>query len=137
MDKAIINTSVLGPDSKFVVNDNLAFGGKGSSSVKSLSSVHPLEKKLSQHDKKQEEISMNILKNIQGMHAPLRLHMEKQALKLADAGHLPCLYRHNASMDALTGRDMRLDFEDFLATPFDSEVATNPQLAIERHLNIF
>lgn len=44
---------------------------------------------------------MHILQKMQGIHAPLRLHMEKQAVK--DVGHLPCLYRHNALSDALTG----------------------------------
>lgn len=57
-----------------------------------------------QHDKKQNEVNMNILQKMQGMHAPLRLHMERQAVK--DVGHLPCLYRHNALMDALTGKFM-------------------------------
>ena len=42
-----------------------------------------------------------MLKKMQGMHAPLRLHMEKMAVK--DVGHLPCLHRHNALLDALTG----------------------------------
>ena len=53
------------------------------------------------HAAKQEEIDMGMLRKMQGLHAPLRLHMEKMAVK--DAGHLPCLYRHNAMLDALTG----------------------------------
>lgn len=44
---------------------------------------------------------MAMLRNIQGLHAPLRLHMEKLAVK--NIGHLPCLQRHNALLDALTG----------------------------------
>lgn len=44
---------------------------------------------------------MKTLRMMQGLHAPLRLHMEKLAVK--DIGHLPCLYRHNALSDALTG----------------------------------
>lgn len=39
---------------------------------------------------------------MQGLHAPIRLHMEKLAVK--DIGHLPCLHRHNAMLDALTGK---------------------------------
>jgi proteasome maturation protein len=54
-----------------------------------------------QHSQKQEEINMRMLRTMQGLHAPIRLHMEKLAVK--DIGHLPCLHRHNAMLDALTG----------------------------------
>ena len=60
------------------------------------------------HAAKQEEIDMGMLRKMQGLHAPLRLHMEKMAVK--DVGHLPCLYRHNAMLDALTGKTFVLFF---------------------------
>ena len=98
---------------------------------------------------------MHVLQKMQGIHAPLRLHMEKQAVK--DVGHLPCLYRHNALADALTGnlrdkfrlfntsgvtldflgRDVTLEFEDFLNTPLNSESAAHPHVVVDRHLGIF
>jgi proteasome maturation protein len=42
-----------------------------------------------------------MLTKTQGLHAPLRMAMEKKALQ--NVGHLPCLNRHNALLDALTG----------------------------------
>ena len=54
-----------------------------------------------QHSKKQDEMSNLMLRKTQGLHAPLRLVMEKNALK--EVGHMPFLHRHNALMDALTG----------------------------------
>lgn len=75
-----------------------------------------------------------MLKKMQGMHAPLRLHMEKMAVK--DVGHLPCLHRHNALLDALTGDDVTMEFEDFLNCPRDSEVMGIPHMMIEKQLGI-
>ena len=103
---------------------------------------------------------MGMLRKMQGLHAPLRLHMEKMAVK--DVGHLPCLYRHNAMLDALTGEtiyfflnclfrflinlfllhyfdkgnDMRMQFEDFLNFPKDAEMVSHPHLAIERQMGM-
>ena len=54
---------------------------------------------------------MGMLRKMQGLHAPLRLHMEKQAVK--DVGHLPCLYRHNAMLDALTGQNILIIFHSY------------------------
>lgn len=47
---------------------------------------------------------MKMLRMTQGLHAPIRLQMEKLAIK--DIGHLPFLHRHNALLDALTGKDL-------------------------------
>ena len=42
-----------------------------------------------------------MLTKMQGIHAPMRLIMERKAVR--NIGHLPCLHRHNALLDALTG----------------------------------
>nr|CAG4649845.1 EOG090X0J8E [Scapholeberis mucronata]SVE94005.1 EOG090X0J8E [Scapholeberis mucronata] len=96
--------------------------------------AHPLQEALKKHDKKKEDIDMRILRSMQGLHAPMRLQMEKQSLK--NIGHLPCLHRHNALLDALTGKDTTLDFEDFLNQPQYSEVMGQPHVMIERHLGL-
>ena len=46
---------------------------------------------------------MKMLRNLQGLHAPLRLVMERKAVQ--NVGHLPCLHRHNVMLDALTGEN--------------------------------
>jgi proteasome maturation protein len=54
-----------------------------------------------QYFDKSTQMDMAILKKTQGLHAPLRLQMERNAtLKV---GHLPFLPRHNASFKVLTG----------------------------------
>nr|CAG4651490.1 EOG090X0J8E [Simocephalus serrulatus]SVE94626.1 EOG090X0J8E [Simocephalus serrulatus] len=105
---------------------------KKNRALDTLSAAHPLEAALVKHDKKQEEIDMRMLRTMQGLHAPIRLHMEKLAVK--DIGHLPCLHRHNAMLDALTGRDTTMEFEDFLNNPQDSEIMGQPHMMIEREL---
>nr|CAG4643634.1 EOG090X0J8E [Ilyocryptus agilis] len=95
---------------------------------------HPLQNVLLQHAKKEEEVNLKMLMKLQGLHMPLRLHMEKVAVK--DIGHLPCLHRHNALLDALTGRDSTIDFEDFLNDPRDTEAKGQPHLVIEKHLGM-
>ncbi len=48
-----------------------------------------------------EQMDFAMLRKVQGIHAPLRLQMERKAtLKV---GHLPFLPRHNASYNVLTG----------------------------------
>nr|CAG4646719.1 EOG090X0J8E [Macrothrix elegans] len=117
------NHKSLGVGTFYDVKEPMLYGGS-----------HPLEEILPKHKNKQEELDMKMLRNMQGLHAPLRLHMEKAAVK--DIGHLPCLFRHNALQDALTGRDTTFEFEDFLNTPQDMEAMGHPHLMIERHLNM-
>nr|CAG4649010.1 EOG090X0J8E [Polyphemus pediculus] len=109
-------------------------GSLRSQALDSLSVAHPLQEALIKHNLKKEELSMNMLRRIQGLHAPLRLNMEKRAMR--DVGHLPCLYRHNAMLDALTGNDMNMDFEDFLNHPRESEAMGMPSLMIEKQFRI-
>merc|ERR1712179_672510 len=126
-----INTCPTGIESAYDVKDAMIFGCKKENS---LSYAHPLQSGLEKHTAKQKEIELGMLKKLQGIHAPLRLHMEKKAVK--DIGHLPFLHRHNALMDALTGDDMTMEFEDFLNCPQDSEVMGMPHMMVEKHLGI-
>ena len=107
-----------------------------------------------QHAAKQEELEFQMLRKLQGIHAPLRIKMERMAVK--DVGHLPCFHRHNALLDALTGiisnydvllfewisrkllpgNDKTMEFEDFLNCPRDVEVAGTPHMVIEKQLGM-
>nr|CAG4647563.1 EOG090X0J8E [Megafenestra aurita]SVE92775.1 EOG090X0J8E [Megafenestra aurita] len=124
----------VGVESTYDVKDVMLFGVSKNRALDSISSGHPLEAALIKHAQKKEEIDMRMLRTMQGLHAPIRLHMEKLGVK--DIGHLPCLHRHNALLDALTGKDTTLDFEDFLNNPQDSEIMGQPHVMIERHLGM-
>jgi len=110
-------------------------GLNSSRPIDALNASHPLERSLPKHAAKQNEIDVKMLTKMQGIHAPMRLIMERKAVR--NIGHLPCLHRHNALLDALTGRDMEMQFEDFLGSPIDSEKMVAPHACIEKQLGIF
>ncbi|KAK4016458.1 proteasome maturation protein isoform X2 [Daphnia magna] len=124
----------IGVEANYDVKDAMLFGVKKSRTLDSFTTCHPLEVALVKHSQKQEEINMRMLRTMQGLHAPIRLHMEKLAVK--DIGHLPCLHRHNAMLDALTGKDTTIEFEDFLNNQIDSEIMGQPHVMIERQLGM-
>nr|CAG4650639.1 EOG090X0J8E [Sida crystallina] len=135
MDSALkMNSCSLGVGASYDVKDSMTNGVTTGRPIDTLNASHPLEQSLPKHTAKQTEVSMNMLTRIQGLHAPLRLAMEKKAVQ--NTGHLPCLFRHNAMLDALTGRDMDLEFEDFLNTPLDAEKMGTPHMVIEKHFGI-
>lgn len=69
-----------------------------------------------QHEIKQDQLRLDLLKKTQGIHAPLRLLMEK---KLASGvGRLPFLKSSNLMLDVIDGRQEYLDFSDFFKGNF-------------------
>lgn len=99
-----------------------------------LGVTHPLEVSEKNFHLNQEKMNMAMLRNIQGLHAPLKLTMEmKFASKI---GHLPFLQRSNFQHDVLTGKHLDIGFEDILNTPELCEVAGQPHAVIERSLGI-
>nr|SVE74570.1 EOG090X0J8E [Daphnia barbata] len=135
MEKSINkDTCPIGVEANYDVKDAMLFGVRKNRTLDSLTAAHPLEVALIKHSQKQEEIDMRMLRTMQGLHAPIRLHMEKLAVK--DLGHLPCLHRHNAMLDALTGKDSTIEFEDFLNNQQDLEIMGHPHIMIERQLGM-
>nr|CAG4642937.1 EOG090X0J8E [Evadne anonyx] len=129
-----MNTCPIGIATECDVKDAMVFGLNSCKKENILSSEHPLQSALQKHAAKKQELEVSMLNKLQGMHAPLRLHMEKMAVK--DIGHLPCLHRHNALLDALTGNDETMEFEDFLNTSRDAEVMGVPHMMIEKQLGM-
>lgn len=79
-------------------------------------------------------MNMQVLRNTQGLHAPLRIAMElKSASKV---GHLPFLKSSNIMMESLTGRDLEIMPEDLFNTGEFSEVAGMPHAVVEKSLGI-
>lgn len=77
---------------------------------------------------------MAILRNTQGMHAPLRLAMEFKAAK--QIGRLPFLPSSNIMLETLTGRDVEIGPEDVFNLPEFREVVGQPHAVVERSVGI-
>jgi len=112
--------------------DPLIHGLAARSKTSQLLSQHPLEHLEKTHWSRIEQTEMAMLRKIQGLHAPLKLQMERKSV--AKVGHLPFLPRHNVAHDVLTGRDETISFEDFLGHPRDPEIMGQPHAMMEKKL---
>ncbi|XP_014782188.1 proteasome maturation protein [Octopus bimaculoides] len=99
-----------------------------------LVASHPLELSEKHYAGKNEAMDFANLRKIQGIHAPLRLKMER--LAVAKVQHLPCLPSSNVLLDTLMGNDDILEFGDILNTHEFSETMTDPHILMEAQLNI-
>ncbi|XP_015177479.1 PREDICTED: proteasome maturation protein [Polistes dominula] len=95
---------------------------------------HPLEASVLNHKKNEERMNMVLLRNSQGLHAPLRLAMELKAA--GKIGRLPFLPSSNIMRDVILGRDEEIGFEDILNTPEFREQMGQPHAVIEKSLGI-
>ncbi|KAF7405077.1 proteasome maturation protein [Vespula maculifrons] len=95
---------------------------------------HPLEASELNHKKNQECMNMVLLRNAQGLHAPLRLAMELKAAE--KVGRLPFLPSSNIMRDVILGRDEEIGFEDILNTPEFREQMGQPHAVVEKSLGI-
>lgn len=75
-----------------------------------------------------------MLRNIQGLHAPLRIAMELKAAK--KVGRLPFLSSSNAMFESLTGRDLEISPEDIFNTSEFQMVAGQPHAVCERSIGL-
>jgi len=63
---------------------------------------------LFQYQKNQDRMNMILLRNIQGLHAPLRIAMELRATE--KIGRLPFLPSSNVMRDVLLGQDQDIRY---------------------------
>ncbi|KAK2550888.1 Proteasome maturation protein [Acropora cervicornis] len=107
----------------------------GFANVKSeLISTHPLEASEKNFLPNQEKLEFKMLRNTQGLQAPLKLQMERaMASKIQ---RLPCLPSSMIALDTLMGTDECIGFEDFLNVAGDSEVTCDPHLTMEYKLGL-
>ncbi|XP_054262915.1 proteasome maturation protein [Macrosteles quadrilineatus] len=97
-------------------------------------SSHPVEESEKNFVAMQERREMTILRNTQGLHAPLRLAMERRAAQ--QVGRLPFLPSSNLQLEVLRGDDVTLDFNDILNTPDMREGLYQPHAVVERNLGL-
>lgn len=119
-------------EGQFGVPDLMKTGLGGARS--SLDTVHPLAQSERNYRQNVHKMNMQVLRNTQGLHAPLRIAMElKSARKI---GHLPFLKSSNIMMESLTGKDLEIMPEDLFNTGEFTEVAGMPHAVVEKSLGI-
>lgn len=77
---------------------------------------------------------MSLLRNTQGLHAPLKIAMELKAAN--KVGRFPFLESSNIMRDVLTGTDTEMGFEDILNVPELREIMGQPHAMVEKSLGI-
>ncbi|CAK1551859.1 unnamed protein product [Leptosia nina] len=107
--------------------------GLGSTRNK-LAVAHPLQVSEKNYHLNEEKMNMAMLRNIQGLHAPMKLSMEKRFTN--KIGRLPFLPSSNLQCDVLTGRYLDIGFEDILNVPELREVAGQPHAVVERSMGL-
>ncbi|XP_006012796.1 proteasome maturation protein [Latimeria chalumnae] len=108
---------------------------KGFSSVKNeLLPCHPLELSEKNFQLTHDKMNFTTLRNIQGLHAPLKLQMEYKAVKQIQ--RLPFLPSSNIALDILRGNDECIGFEDILNDPTECEVMGEPHIMVEYKLGL-
>nr|UCK81626.1 proteasome maturation protein [Arenicola marina] len=99
-----------------------------------LTQSHALEYSEKHWRENKQKLDMAMLRNMQGIHAPLRLQMEQRTAN--KVGRLPCMHSSRIMIDNLMGNLDVLDFEDILNNPMDAEVMGQPHALVERDMKI-
>lgn len=99
--------------------------------IDKMQPIHPIEMSERNFDKNQENAWATHLKKVQGLHAPLKLKMERKAVE--HAGHFPCIStRSNLLMDVLKGNDGSVSFDDVFGQPEHYEGMAQPHDSINK-----
>lgn len=100
-----------------------------------VTAKHPLEHRLAEWENTQEELKMNLARNMYGMHAPIKMAMERSlVVKARGPSMLP--RQSNVGLDILMGKDESIDFEDFLNVPELSTEMVDAHTVMEHQLGI-
>lgn len=133
--KARPTTEVTGSHSTdtYGVHDVLRYGVTSAKS--SITSSHPLEQSERNYEANREELAYDTLRHAQGLHAPLKLKMER--MLVSKTQRMAPLLSSNMSLDTLTGRSETVDFSDYLNVVGDSEIDINGHAIMQRKLKMF
>ncbi|CAH1159475.1 unnamed protein product [Phaedon cochleariae] len=96
--------------------------------------AHPVASSEREYRNNIDKMNMTMLRNTQGLHAPLRIAMELKSAK--KIGRLQFLPSSNIMHDILTGRDLEVGPEDVFNTPEFLELSGQPHAMVERSLGI-
>ncbi|XP_023164211.1 proteasome maturation protein [Drosophila hydei] len=100
-----------------------------------LAHVHRLRDSELNYADHKYNIDMQMLRNREGLGAPLKMGMDRFAAK--QVGRLPFLQSSNLMDDVLTGRCDEISFQDFLGLPENYENLRQPHAVVEKSLGIY
>uniref|UniRef100_A0A9J8B060 Proteasome maturation protein n=2 Tax=Cyprinus carpio TaxID=7962 RepID=A0A9J8B060_CYPCA len=118
----------------YILNPSFCCDYRFSSVKNELLPSHPLELSEKNFQLNQDKMNFNTLRNIQGLHAPLKLQMEYRAARQIQ--RLPFLPSSNLALDTLRGSDDTIGFEDILNDPVQSEMMGDPHIMTEYKLGV-
>ncbi|ESO83850.1 hypothetical protein LOTGIDRAFT_168894 [Lottia gigantea] len=111
------------PKGPYSVPETLTTGLKN---ARDTTPGHPLEYSEKHWAENQEAMDFMMLRNMQGIHMPLRLKMEQNITSKMQ--RLPCLPSSHVMLDTLTGRNTTVDFDDILNVRDEAEVLGHPHV---------
>ncbi|KAI8592147.1 proteasome maturation factor UMP1-domain-containing protein [Geranomyces variabilis] len=124
--------AVVGRDTEYGVHDSMREGIRSVASE--VIARHPVENIESQWKQTQEQLRMTMHRQTFGLHAPLRLQMEKALVN--QVRRVPVGPVRNFGLDILENRDASIDYEDFLGAPQWSTSTIDPHVAMEHALGL-
>ncbi|KAF7986209.1 hypothetical protein HWV62_38640 [Athelia sp. TMB] len=95
----------------FGLHDTLTYGAR--SIAHDVQSTSGLQARLEAWEETQDNLKLTMARNVQGLHAPMRVLMERKIVGFNP--HHPALPTHNLALDILMGRDELLEPADFIA----------------------
>ncbi|GAA5871192.1 hypothetical protein JCM8547_001482 [Rhodosporidiobolus lusitaniae] len=121
------------------LHDSLTYGLR--SLAADVAPKHPLENRIAQWDDTRENLDMTLQRNMFGLHAPVRLMMERSLVQQSPApfslsGLGGFTRPSNLALDILTGRDEEIRPEDVLVDRCQTAEAGNFHLQMEKKLRL-
>ncbi|KAJ1979318.1 hypothetical protein H4R34_002872 [Dimargaris verticillata] len=103
----------------------------------SVTKRHPLEPTVTQWAQTQESLKLQMHNRLYGVHAPLRLIMERRIISQCARMQNPASLKHsNVSLDILMGKDETIDVEDVLFDPRVMAPATDIHAVMGKQLGM-
>ncbi|KAG8704696.1 hypothetical protein FRC08_002085 [Ceratobasidium sp. 394] len=120
-DTATSSASIKDTRNHLGLHDTLRYGPRNLAT--DITGPSALQKRLDNWEATQDNLKLNLRRNMYGMHAPIRMLMERKAVFTNP--HMPTMPQSNIHLDILMGRDETLDVGDFFG-----DVETAPPLDI-------
>ncbi|KAH8101636.1 proteasome maturation factor UMP1 [Cristinia sonorae] len=102
--------SLQDTSNSFGLHDTLTYGPR--SIAAEVHTTSTIKDRLENWEETQDNVKLTMLRNVYGLHAPVRLLMERKTIAMNP--HMPAFTTSNIHLDVLMGRDETLDTADFM-----------------------
>ncbi|THH00334.1 hypothetical protein EW026_g2167 [Hermanssonia centrifuga] len=124
--------SIQDTANSFGLHDTLTYGPRSlAAEVKKSSSV---KDRLENWEATQDNLKLNLQRNAYGLHAPVRMLMERQIV--GHNPHMPAFRTSNIHLDILMGRDETLECADFMMPASELSQPLDIHAEMERKLRM-